>query len=89
MALLVSKVDNSKQGIAIVSTRKSKLVINRNIGTKTMTTNIETLRRICPTCEACCGLVIKVDRDAQKIVSIQGDPDDHRSKGWRSLSASS
>ena len=47
-----------------------------------MTTNIETLRRICPTCEACCGLVIKVDRDAQKIVSIQGDPDDHRSKGY-------
>lgn len=47
-----------------------------------MTTNIETLRRICPTCEACCGLVIEVDRDAQKIVSIQGDPDDHRSKGY-------
>ncbi|MFT4518441.1 MAG: anaerobic selenocysteine-containing dehydrogenase [Halioglobus sp.] len=47
-----------------------------------MSNNVETLRRICPTCEACCGLVIEVDRDAQKIVSIKGDPDDHRSKGY-------
>ncbi|MEE3239349.1 MAG: molybdopterin-dependent oxidoreductase [Pseudomonadota bacterium] len=44
--------------------------------------NIETLRRICPTCEACCGLVMEVDRDEQKIISIKGDPDDHRSKGY-------
>ncbi|MEH6581401.1 MAG: molybdopterin-dependent oxidoreductase [Halioglobus sp.] len=47
-----------------------------------MSSNIETLRRICPTCEACCGLILKVDRDEQKIVSIKGDPDDHRSKGY-------
>ena len=50
--------------------------------TKTDGENIETLKRICPTCEACCGLVMKVDRDAQKIISIQGDPDDHRSRGY-------
>ncbi len=43
---------------------------------------LETLRRICPTCEACCGLVMQVDRQAQKIVSIQGDRDDHRSRGY-------
>lgn len=49
---------------------------------KTDGANIETLKRICPTCEACCGLVMKVDRDAQKIISIQGDPDDHRSRGY-------
>ncbi len=47
-----------------------------------MSSNIETLRRICPTCEACCGLIMQVDRDQNKIVSIKGDPDDHRSKGY-------
>ena len=47
-----------------------------------MTGNFETLRRICPTCEACCGLIMQVDRDAQKIISIHGDPDDHRSRGY-------
>lgn len=47
-----------------------------------MNQNVETLRRICPTCEACCGLVMQVDRDQQKILSIHGDPDDQRSKGY-------
>ena len=47
-----------------------------------MSANIERLRRICPTCEACCGLVMEVDRTEQKIISIKGDPDDHRSKGY-------
>ncbi len=47
-----------------------------------MSENVETLRRICPTCEACCGLVTEVDRDQQKILSIHGDPDDQRSKGY-------
>ena len=47
-----------------------------------MSDNIETLRRICPTCEACCGLIMQVDRDQKKIVSIKGDTDDHRSKGY-------
>ncbi|MCR9104444.1 MAG: molybdopterin-dependent oxidoreductase [Gammaproteobacteria bacterium] len=44
--------------------------------------NIEVIRRICPTCEACCGLVMEVDRTAQKIISIKGDPQDHRSRGY-------
>ncbi len=47
-----------------------------------MSANTETLRRICPTCEACCGLILEIDRDEQKIISIHGDPDDHRSKGY-------
>lgn len=49
---------------------------------KIQSTNIETIRRICPTCEACCGLIMEVDRDQQKIISIHGDPDDHRSRGY-------
>ncbi|MAT91448.1 MAG: hypothetical protein CME59_02495 [Halioglobus sp.] len=44
--------------------------------------NIETLRRTCPTCEACCGLVVQVDREQQKIISIKGDVEDHRSQGY-------
>ena len=47
-----------------------------------MSEKLETLRRICPTCEACCGLVMEVDRAEQKIISIKGDPQDHRSKGY-------
>ncbi len=42
----------------------------------------ETIYRSCPTCEASCGLVMEVDRDAKKIVSIKGDPDNHRSRGY-------
>lgn len=43
---------------------------------------VETIRRSCPTCEASCGLLVKVDRGDNRIVSIQGDPDDHRSRGY-------
>lgn len=43
---------------------------------------IETVRRSCPTCEASCGLLIEVDRTDNSILSIHGDPDDHRSKGY-------
>jgi len=44
---------------------------------------IETIRRSCPTCEASCGLLVQVDRgNDNNIVSIQGDPDDHRSRGY-------
>jgi anaerobic selenocysteine-containing dehydrogenase len=47
------------------------------------TPSIETIRRSCPTCEASCGLLVEVDRgDANRIVSIKGDPADHRSKGY-------
>ena len=41
-----------------------------------------TLYRSCPTCEASCGLALEVDREAKKIISIKGDPDDHRSRGY-------
>ncbi|MEZ5572590.1 MAG: molybdopterin-dependent oxidoreductase [Halioglobus sp.] len=43
---------------------------------------IETVYRSCPTCEASCGLVMEVDRTARQVVSIKGDPDNHRSKGY-------
>ncbi len=42
----------------------------------------ETIRRTCPTCEACCGLIVEVDRTNNSIVSIKGDPDDTRSQGY-------
>ena len=43
---------------------------------------IETMYRSCPTCEASCGLVLEVDRQARQVISIKGDPDNHRSKGY-------
>lgn len=43
---------------------------------------IEIVRRSCPTCEACCGLRVHVDREAQRVVRIEGDPDDFRSRGY-------
>lgn len=43
---------------------------------------VETIRRSCPTCEASCGLLVKVDRATNTVLSIQGDPDDHRSQGY-------
>lgn len=42
----------------------------------------ETIYRSCPTCEASCGLVMEVDREARQVVSIKGDPDNHRSRGY-------
>lgn len=44
--------------------------------------SIEIVRRSCPTCEACCGLRVHVDRTLQRIVRIDGDPDDFRSRGY-------
>ncbi len=46
------------------------------------TATTRTVKRSCPTCEACCGLILEVDDAAQKIVSIHGDPDDPRSQGY-------
>jgi len=43
---------------------------------------IETVHRSCPTCEASCGLVIEVDQAKKQILSIKGDPQDPRSKGY-------
>lgn len=42
----------------------------------------ETLYRSCPTCEASCGLKMEVDKTARQIISIHGDDDNHRSKGY-------
>jgi anaerobic selenocysteine-containing dehydrogenase len=44
--------------------------------------SIEIVRRSCPTCEACCGLRVHVDRAKHEIVRIEGDPDDFRSRGY-------
>lgn len=43
---------------------------------------IETVYRSCPTCEASCGLVMEVDRDNKKVISVKGDPDDAMSRGY-------
>ncbi|MBT4521317.1 MAG: molybdopterin-dependent oxidoreductase [Halieaceae bacterium] len=43
---------------------------------------IETLYRSCPTCEASCGLTLKIDRQKRQILSVKGDPEDHRSRGY-------
>jgi len=42
----------------------------------------ETLYRSCPTCEASCGLVCEIDRERREVLSIQGDPEDPRSRGY-------
>lgn len=46
------------------------------------TTESGIVRRSCPICEACCGLRVHVDREAGEIGRIEGDPDDHRSRGY-------
>lgn len=40
------------------------------------------LHRSCPTCEASCGLTLEVDPDQRQLLSIKGDPEDHRSQGY-------
>ena len=42
----------------------------------------ETVFRSCPVCEASCGLTIEVDRNANRVIAVRGDADDHRSKGY-------
>lgn len=44
--------------------------------------SLETVKRTCPICEACCGLEVQIDRDAKRIVRIEGDRDDFRSRGY-------
>ena len=48
----------------------------------TTSENRETITRSCPICEACCGLELEVDRSARKILSVRGDDNDPRSKGY-------
>ncbi len=43
---------------------------------------MELVHRSCPICEASCGLVLEVDRGARRVVSIRGDDDDPRSRGY-------
>ncbi|MBW2294589.1 MAG: molybdopterin-dependent oxidoreductase [Deltaproteobacteria bacterium] len=46
------------------------------------TDHSETVYRSCPICEACCGLELEVDRAQKKILSVRGDEDDPRSRGY-------
>jgi anaerobic selenocysteine-containing dehydrogenase len=43
---------------------------------------VERVFRSCPVCEASCGLSVSVDRAGKRILSVRGDPDDHRSRGY-------
>ena len=43
---------------------------------------VERVFRSCPVCEASCGLSVSIDRAAGRILSVRGDPDDHRSRGY-------
>lgn len=55
-------------------------------GSATTSAGQRTAHRICPLCEACCGLEIKLDRDGatgrEHIVSIKGHADDVFSHGY-------
>lgn len=42
----------------------------------------EIVHRSCPLCEAHCGVSVQVDRAAQRVVTVKGDPDDPRSRGY-------
>ncbi|MBW2388370.1 MAG: molybdopterin-dependent oxidoreductase [Deltaproteobacteria bacterium] len=46
------------------------------------TDHSETVYRSCPICEACCGLKLEVDREQKKILSVRGDENDPRSRGY-------
>lgn len=41
-----------------------------------------TITRLCPFCEACCGLVVVVDPAERRVVSIKGDKDNPFSQGF-------
>jgi anaerobic selenocysteine-containing dehydrogenase len=40
------------------------------------------VHRSCPLCEAHCGVSVEVDRREQRVVTVKGDPDDPRSRGY-------
>ena len=42
----------------------------------------ETLHRLCPICEAGCGLLMTVDRERREVLSIKGDPEHPHSRGY-------
>ncbi|MBZ5734355.1 molybdopterin-dependent oxidoreductase [Nocardioides sp. TRM66260-LWL] len=41
----------------------------------------ETRLGVCNLCEAICGLVLTIDRDARRVVGVRGNPDDPLSRG--------
>jgi anaerobic selenocysteine-containing dehydrogenase len=43
---------------------------------------MEIVHRSCPICEASCGLRFEVDRAARRVLSVRGDADDPRSRGY-------
>lgn len=43
---------------------------------------VDRVHRSCPICEASCGLVFEVDRTARRVLSVHGDEDDPRSRGY-------
>ncbi|MDJ0786400.1 MAG: molybdopterin-dependent oxidoreductase [Myxococcota bacterium] len=42
----------------------------------------ETIHRTCPLCEAHCGITVHVDRDANRVAALKGDPADAVSGGY-------
>ena len=46
------------------------------------TTATEIVYRSCSTCEASCGLRMEVDREAGRVLRVEGDPEDPRSQGY-------
>ncbi len=42
----------------------------------------ELVHRSCPLCEAHCGISVEVDRKEQQVVTVKGDPEDPRSRGY-------
>ncbi len=42
----------------------------------------EIVYRSCPICEASCGLRCEIDRTARRVLKIEGDPEDPRSRGY-------
>jgi anaerobic selenocysteine-containing dehydrogenase len=44
--------------------------------------NTQSITRLCPFCEACCGLVVEIDVDNHKVLSIKGDVDNPFSRGF-------
>ncbi|TSB02363.1 molybdopterin-dependent oxidoreductase [Sphingorhabdus contaminans] len=44
--------------------------------------NNRKITRLCPFCEACCGLVVEVNSASRQVISIKGDKDNPFSKGF-------
>lgn len=40
------------------------------------------VHRSCPTCEASCGLRVEIDPATRRVLRIEGDPEDARSRGY-------